>query len=127
MPTQSINLDWSAGNDSIPKKITVTADSEANYELAVADESTDLAANVAIDFSAVKLLYIVSDQDLTIETNDGSSPDDTLTLVANKPLVWFEDCGYTNPLSADVTAVYLTNASGTDATLNIKVLQDATP
>lgn len=127
MPTQSINLDWSAGNDSIPKKITVTADSEANYELAVADESTDLTANVAIDYSAVKLLYIVSDQDLTIETNDGDTPDDTLTLVANKPLVWFEGCGYTNPLSADVTAVYLTNASGTDATLNIKVLQDATP
>lgn len=127
MPTHKINQDWQAGNESISKQITITADGEANLEVAVADESADLAINVAIDYSALKLLYIVSDQDLTVETNDGSSPDDTLTLLAGIPIVWFEGCGFTNPLSADVTALYATNASGADATLTVKTLQDATP
>lgn len=128
MPTHTINQDWSAGNvGPLSRQISITADSEANAEIAVADESTDLAINIAIDVSALKLLYLVSDYDLTIETNDGSDPDDTLTLKAGKPLVWHEDCGYSNPLGTDVTALYATNASGADATLYIKTLQDATP
>lgn len=127
MPTHKINSDWQAGNESLSKQVTITADGEANVEAAVPDSSTDLAINIAIDFSALQLLYIVSDQDLTIETNDGTTPDDTLTLKAGKPIVWYDGCGYTNPLSADVTALYATNASGTDATLYVKTLQDATP
>tara|TARA_R110002167_G_scaffold61913_4_gene174912 strand:- start:17042 stop:17425 length:384 start_codon:yes stop_codon:yes gene_type:complete len=127
MPTHKINQDWQAGNESLSKQITITADGEANVEVAVADESTDLAINLAIDFSALQLFYIVADQDLTIKTNDSGSPDDTLTLNAGKPIVWFNGCGYSNPLSADVTALYATNASGTDATLYVKTLQDATP
>jgi len=127
MPTQNVNQDWSDGNDSLSRKVIVAADGEANLEIAVADESTDLAANIGIDVSALKFLYIVSDQDLTVETNDGTSPDDTLTLSAGKPIVWYDGCGYSNPLGTDVTALYLTNASGADATLYVKTLQDATP
>ncbi|QDU03142.1 hypothetical protein V6x_28540 [Gimesia chilikensis] len=127
MPTHKINQDWQAGNESLSKQITIEADGEANVAVSVPDESADLAINIAIDFSALKMLYIVADQDLTIETNDGTTPDDTLALKAGKPIVWYEGCGYTNPLSADVTALYATNASGTDATLNVKTLQDATP
>lgn len=128
MPTHNINQDWSAGNEGpLSRQITIQADSEANAEIAVADSSTDLAINMAIDVSALKLLYMVSDQDLTIETNDGETPDDTIALKAGKPLVWHEDCGYTNPLGTDVTALFATNASGTDATLYVKTLQDATP
>ncbi|QDV50854.1 hypothetical protein [Gimesia fumaroli] len=128
MPIQTINQDWSSGNlPPLSRQIVVTADSEANAEIAVADSSTDLAINLAIDVSALKLLYMVSDQDLIVETNDGTTPDDTITLKAGKPLVWHEDCGYTNPLGTDVTAFFATNASGGDATLHIKTLQDATP
>ena len=127
MPTHNINLDWSNGNESLSRKVTITADGEANVVVAVADAASDLAVNIAIDFSALKLLYLVSDQDLTVETNDGTTPDDTLTLKAGKPLLWFEDSGFSNPLSADVTSLHVTNASGTDATLTVKTLQDATP
>lgn len=127
MPTHKINSDWQAGNESLSKQITITADGEANVEVAVADEAADLAINIAIDISALQLLYIVADQDLTIETNDGTTPDDTLALKAGKPIVWYEGCGYDNPLSADVTALHATNASGADATLTVKTLQDATP
>lgn len=127
MPTHKINSDWQAGNDSLSKQVTITADGEANVEVAVPDSSTDLAVIMAIDVSALQLLYIVADQDLTIETNDGTTPDDTLTLKAGKPIVWYDGCGYSNPLGTDVTALYATNASGTDATLYVKTLQDATP
>lgn len=127
MPTHKINSDWQAGNESLSKQITITADGEANVEVEVADEAADLAINIAIDISALQLLYIVADQDLTIETNDGTTPDDTLALKAGKPIVWYDGCGYSNPLSADVTALYASNASGADATLTVKTLQDATP
>lgn len=127
MPTQTINLDWSAGNNSLSKPITITADGEANIEVTVADAAVDLPVMIAIDVSALKLLYLSSDQDLTIKTNDSGTPTDTLTVSGGKPLVWFEQNGYTNPLSADVTAIYVSNSSGSPAKLIIKTLQDATP
>ncbi|QDT95553.1 hypothetical protein [Gimesia aquarii] len=127
MPTQNINLDWSAGVDSVSKRITITADGEANVEVEIPDASTDLEVVISIDFSALKLLFMVADQDLTIETNNGTTPDDTISLTADKPLVWFEQSGYSNPLTMDVTNMFVTNNSGSAAKLIIKTLQDATP
>lgn len=128
MPTHKINQDWQAGSDpAISKQITITAEGENNVEVPVPDASTDLQVTLALDVSETKSLYIVCDQDVTVETNDASSPDDTLTLKADKPLVWYENCGYSNPLGTDVTDLFVTNASGSDATLTVKTLQDATP
>lgn len=77
--------------------------------------------------SALASVYILSDQDLTLKTNSTGSPDDTIILTANKPVIWYAGCGWTNPLTVDVTKFYLTNGGGTSATFRARFLYDSTP
>ncbi len=93
----------------------------------VADSETDFQINAAIDVSAAKVIYLHSTQNVTVETNNGGSPDNTINLVANIPYLWTHDGYAVNLLTVDVTAFYITNASGSSATFTVKVLQDATP
>ena len=127
MPSHKILRQWQSGNQSVSQEETVTADIETNLDLAVDDGETALEANIAIDVSALASLYMAADQDITIKTNSSGSPDDTISLKANKPLVWTPNCGFSNPLSEDVLSIFCANSSGTNATLQIRLLQDATP
>ena len=98
-------------------------------DVAVADSETDKEVALGVDVSQIAALLITSDQDVTIETNDGSTPDDTLTLKANNALVWSTNCGYSCPLTADITGnIFVTNASGSTANIKIRICYtDATP
>ena len=128
MPTHRLTRTWQdAGNESVTQQETITADGETNLDVAVPDSSTDLQANLAVDISELQSFYMSSDRDLTVKTNSSGTPDDTIALKANKPLIWTPNCGFSNPFSADLTALFLTNASGTDATLQVRLLQDVTP
>lgn len=93
----------------------------------IANGQTDADIVVAIDVSAVKSFYIVSSAAVTIETNDGSSPDDTLGLAAGVPYVWNTGSEDSFLLTADVTVLYVTNASGSSADIELRCIQDATP
>jgi len=126
--TQTLTLSWSDGSStSLTKSVAQTDEGGLYLDFTVAGATTDKRVLAAIDVSALKLLYILSDKDITIQTNDGTTPDNTLTITANKPLVWYSGCGLPNPLTVDVVDIYVTNAGGTTATVNIRALQDATP
>lgn len=94
---------------------------------AVADGQTNKEITTNIDVSAVKSFYVVSDQNVTFETNDGSSPEDTIALKANVPYVWTTDSYDAFLLGADVTAIFITNSSGSTANIEMTVIQDVTP
>ncbi len=98
---------------------------------AIADGAVDQIVTLAIDYSALQSLFISSDQDITIEVNNpggsSGSPDQTWVLKANQPIDWQTDDVMDAPLAADVTAIYVTNASGSIANLEIRAGQDATP
>lgn len=94
---------------------------------AIPDSSTDLLITFALDQSAMTLIYILSDQVLTLETNNSSAPTDTLVLVAGEPYIWHTGSLFTNLITADITVLYATNASGSTANLKIRVLTDPTP
>jgi hypothetical protein len=125
----SFTQQWEQGNNSISKRISITADCEKNVSISVPDSSTDLQVELALDVSALKAILIATDQDITVETNDGTTPDDTFTIEANNPLVWNVDCPLPNPFAStvDVTDLYITNASGSAAAIEIRTLVDATP
>lgn len=120
---------WEQGNNSVSKRISITADAEKNVSISVPDSSTDLQVELALDVSALKSILIATDQDITVETNDGSSADDSFTILANNPLVWNTSCPLPNPFASavDVTDLYITNASGSAAAVEIRTLVDATP
>ena len=71
---------------------------------------------------------MVSDKAITVETNSGSAPGNTFTLVANEPVVWHENGGMAvnSFLAADITSLFVTNASGAAAQFQIRSLSDPT-
>lgn len=117
----------SGGGLSASNSSTYTAGSLLVIQETVADGQTNKAVTGTADVSAMKALYIHSDQDVTLETNDGTTPDDAFTLNADQPILWGEDDSADNPLTVDVTGFFVTNASGAAATVTIAVLQDPTP
>lgn len=100
-------------------------------EIAAADGATVIT--VAVDVSAVKAFGLKSSRDVVVTVNDDGSPTATITLTANKPVVWVagdtDQYPSSNPLGAtDVASMTVTNADpDLDATVEFACLMDATP
>lgn len=125
--THTLKFGWGTGARSLEDNPTFSGDGQESLQIAIADSVTDQLASIAIDVSAIQAIYMVSDQDLTVETNSASVPDETLNLLANKPYVWYTGSLFTNLLATDITALYLSNSSGSAATFELEVVVDATP
>jgi hypothetical protein len=106
---------------------TYTGDGEANYDGSIATGVTNGEIDIALDVSAIKAMVMYSTQALTVKTNSTSAPDNTISLAAGKQLVWTTDHLDACPLTADVTKFYVTNDSGSTATVKFRFLVDVTP
>ena len=111
---------------------TLTGTAETNVELESLAIGTDVAQDFTSDVSTIVSLAISWEPDtgsssLTIKTNNSGAPDDTLTILADNPLIWnttIEDTiGTACPLTVDVTTgLFLTNSVAGD--LSIYVLHN---
>jgi len=114
--------------ERIATSVDITAAMSIELDESVSDGQTDVAIDPGtIDVSEVKFLMLVSDKAVTVETNSGTVPDYTFTLGANVPWVWHESMGIANPITVDITSLFVTNASGAAAALQMRVLVDPTP
>ena len=114
-----------------------SAGREVNFSDTIADSVTDQQGDWTCDISELKSFVMWSDKALLVETNNGTTPGDTFTLIANQPVYWTPGAtsdatpsatvGIINPLTVDVTALFSTNTSGSTATLNVRSIQDPTP
>lgn len=125
--SQTITRSVEGVGDPIAKTKTISGSLAIVLDETIANGQTDFQISVGIDVSAVKSFFLVSDQDITVETNDGTTPDDTLAMTADDPKVWDEDSSYTFELGTDVTDFFVTNASGSSANLQLRAIVDATP
>jgi hypothetical protein len=100
-----------------------TGDAENDLEEVVPASTTNKQYLMAIDVSKIVSMVIFANGALTLKTNSTSSPIDTVVLVANKVVVWNTDSVMANPLTADVTTLYATNAAVTPVTLKIRILE----
>ena len=89
--------------------------------------SNQLISLSGVDISQLRGVFIGSDQDVLVEFNSNAGSGGSLSLEANVPYTW--QVGDVNALliTADISSVYVTNASGADATLYFYFLHDATP
>lgn len=122
------NITYSAGasNTRVVQAFTQTAGGEANVSESFTD-ATDALVDFTLDVSQLKSLLMYADGgDITVETNDGTTPGDTITLTDGAHTIYSaaSGSGTANPFSVDVTSLYITN-TGT-ASLVIRALYDPT-
>ncbi len=125
--THTIIETYSAGGVAVSQQTEQSADGEDNRDIEVALDASDLLVNIPIDITELKGFLLLADQDLTLEINHATTPDQTINLTANVPIIWHANSVHANPLDQDVTTIYITNGSGVATTLKIRVLQDSTP
>lgn len=111
--TQDVSLNYTAGTG-----ITLS-------ETVVQNTTTVLL--FGLDVSACKGFMMSCDRACTVNTNNGGSPVDTITLVANKPYVWTTDDYNAFLLGTDVVSLHVVLAAGDNATLRIEAIVDPTP
>lgn len=113
----------------VSKTVQPTDPTVIDASVSVANGQTDKALSIGgIDISQLKGIWIDSDQDVLLETNSSSSPDDSIALKANVPYIWMEGSPAALLLTADIpSTIYCTNASGAAATVRVRAVQDATP
>jgi hypothetical protein len=101
---------------------TYTGTAEVGYDGTVA-ATTDLQeVDIAWLHANVHALLIYSSQALTIKTNVSGSPVQTLVLTAGQTIAWASDHLEVNPVTADVTKLFLSNDTASIATVKIRVL-----
>ena len=127
--THTLTRSWANGGaNPVSKNQSFTGTGETNIiATTIADSVTDQLEVISIDVSAIQSIYINSTQAITLETNSSSAPTDTINLRADEPYIWYVNSYFTNLLTADVTVIYLTNASGSTATFDLRCVYDSTP
>lgn len=106
---------------------TATAAMLIDFEETIAAGAVDTDVNITLDVSELEFFILLSDQPLTLETNSGGAPAQTIALAANVPLLFTGAAGETNPLTVDVTSFFFTNNGALPATVRFIALQDPTP
>lgn len=89
--------------------------------------SNQLISLSGVDISQLRGVCIGSDRDVLVEFNSNAGSGGSLSLEANVPYTWQVGDVHSLLITSDVTSVFITNASGADATLYFFFLQDATP
>src|SRR3990167_2131297 len=74
-----LKCDLDPGGEVIRAQKSYTWTGHARIDESVANGQTDSQINVAIDVSAVKSIIILADQNVTLETNSGSTPAHTIS------------------------------------------------
>lgn len=107
-------------------KETKEADGLTEVAPIVPDASANFLVEFVANLSAAEAIWFYSDVEITIFTNDLSSgtPADTIVVPAGVAIVWAKGGQCANKVTADITALYVTNASGGDANCKFGVLQD---
>ncbi len=125
--SQSIQVGATGGGRTLSKNVVDSADQRISQNFTVAGSTTDQEVALSIDVSEIKSIYIQSNQNITLETNSASVPDETLALLANEPYLWWTGSLFTNLLATDITTSFWTNGTTNVATVDIECVVDPTP
>lgn len=130
--THSVTLSYSDGARTISKTETFggdTADAVAS-DVSVTAAVTNLLIPCSITRSKLQSFMMVCDTACTIKTNTTTGVD-TFGLVANEPVYWsvksnLNAVTVNNIFTADITALYYTQAGATTGTFSMRACQNIT-
>ena len=122
--THKVTRTTSIAGRSVSDTLDITGEVAQTFDLSITDATTDELVAIAFAVAKLKSIIIKSDQDITVETNDGATPIDTINVKKAMAFQWIEGEERANPFGTDVTAFFITNASGFTAKVEIEVLYD---
>lgn len=111
----------------VSKSVELTGNVEKEFSVSLNAGQADKLVDVSFTAANLKSFYALATTNVTLETNNATTPADTLNLKANVPYFWHasESQDRSNPFSANVTAFYLTNGDASNAsTVEIRILHD---
>lgn len=124
--THSITVNFTDGTSTVRRSVSQSFSAASCLNETVNTGETNKECKFICESTSLKSFYISSTQDVTVKTNSSGAPQETFTLLANKPQYWQTGMG-TAPIAGDVTTTFVTNASGTAADIIIFAGWDATP
>ena len=128
MATHKVTMGIQGAGRSLTKNISYTNTGVSIIDgEQVAHGNDNVEFTFELDFSECKSFFLVSDQEVLFETNDGAAPTDTWTLLANEPYQWHENAYHTFLITGDITSIFISNQSGATATIYCLALYDPTP
>ena len=125
--TATITETIEIGGLQITQANSYTDSAETRIDEAVTDSQTDIPIALVQDVSETAIVYIVSDQAVTLEFNNSTTGVPEIVLLAGVPYVWHTNSYFTDLLATDITALFVTNASGSTANVKVRFLYDSTP
>ncbi len=120
----------SVGGISVSSSKIFSGDVRESQSYAVADAASDEEHSLNIDITELQYFCIKSDQPVTLEFNNSGAGVPVIVLVADVP---FEEYGtgsaqyHVAKFTVDITTLYVTNASGSAANIEIIVVKNNTP
>ena len=116
-----------AGGASLTGSVATVADAEDNRDITIAASTNNFAVALTLAIANLKSFYALSDKDVLIETNDATTPPNTLSLKAGIPYSWTSAGGLTNPFTTNITSLFISNANAAAATVQLRIAVDSTP
>lgn len=122
--THNVTVSWTENNAGLLQQaVSLTGQLEQNLTFSLAGSTTNELHALAFTTTKLQLFLCISDQDITLKTNSSGSPQDTITIKAGIPFIWYANMGITVPFAGNVTASYWTNAGSTAANVQVKCLE----
>lgn len=125
--THKISQAWSDGSRAISGDKEYSGGAQKSIDEVITADAEDELVVFTLDVSQVKCFFALAQGDMTLETNNGGAPVDTINLVGGVPYIWTEDSDDAFLLASDVTALYMSELSSADNRLQIETVYDPTP
>jgi hypothetical protein len=123
--THSIGVVYKSDEGSVSSTThTYSDDTEAGVDALVAAGATNKEWDLALTVANLQSCVLFCDQNVTLKTNSSSSPQETISLVAGKEVIYTHDgaAGGAIPFAGNITKFYLTNSGVKDANFKFRAL-----
>jgi hypothetical protein len=110
----------SSGSVSLTGYDSEAGNSEIIFDQTFSASTVNQSITLALTAADLQAVFLVSPQGCTIKTNSTGSPNNTITLEPNIPVIWGASNGLTCPFTADVTVAYVSCTPA--ARLQMKIL-----
>ncbi len=129
--THTIGVSYSGTGGTVSASFTQTEEGLEEAEIAFASNDDDQNYAFDLDQSQMKTFWMMATKDCIVEfsgNSESSSSPDYFELTANVPIFWSEGMAsnVSNPVTSDITSLYITQSESEAGILYIRALYDPT-